>query len=148
MRPLIVGEAPSKNEPHCPAIEGRIGARLAACCGMTLTTFLAYFARINVLEVRQDTREKGFAFDAKQAKRNAELIIEREFHKGRTILLLGLRVAIAFGADPAYFGSQQGWNGATVYVVPHPSGINRWWNKLDNELQMIKFMHQIVERTR
>lgn len=153
MKPLIVGEAPSKNELPERPIEGRIGARLAVCCGLPYDEFLERFERVNLLRVRQDTKEKGFEFDAAAAahvawQMAAPLSTQFAFHEGRTVLLLGKRVAAAFGADTRYFERQRIGTRAEVYVLPHPSGVNRWWNDEANQRRMVEFMHGIVERTR
>lgn len=148
MKPLIVGEAPSKNEITERPIEGRIGRRLAACCDMSLDAFLAHFDRVNLLHVRQDTREKGFEFDGAAANHAAiQMRADNAFVKDRIVLLLGRRVAMAFGCPQGYF---ERWfiDEAEAYVLPHPSGVNRWWNMAANEERMQTFMKAIVERTR
>jgi uracil-DNA glycosylase len=145
MKPLIIGEAPSKNEVTEHPIEGRIGRRLAACAGLTLPEFLAHFDRVNLLHVRQDTKEKGFEFDA-AAARKAATLLKPSFKRGQTVLLLGGRVAEAFGIHDAYFT----WhvvNGARLYIVPHPSGVNRWWNDPINKLCAEQFMQAIVRNS-
>jgi hypothetical protein len=147
-RPLLVGEAPSKNEHPPTPIEGRIGKRLAGYAGLTFEEFLIHFDRTNLLSVRQDTKEKGFEFDAATARTNAyQLIITLE--RGRTVILLGKRVAMAFDVPVDYFAWRNinafdGW----LAVVPHPSGINRWFNDPANNASMTAFMHHVVERTR
>lgn len=152
MKPLIVGEAPSKKEFTERPIEGRVGARLAACCGLPLDAFLTHFDRVNLLHVRQDTREKGFEFDAAAAAQVAHAMANTfdsrfELYEGRTVLLLGKRVATAFGAHDRYFELQHVGTKANVYVLPHPSGVNRWWNDEANQRRMVEFMHSIVNAT-
>jgi uracil-DNA glycosylase len=144
VKPLIVGEAPSKNE-HVPRpISGRIGRRLAACAGMTLERFLASFDRVNLLEVRQDTKEKGFEFDVKAALASARMLRDMMFFKHRpAILLLGTRVARAFEVKANYFDEFTLCD-AKAYMLPHPSGINRWWNDPDNDRKMHEFMQWLV----
>src|SRR5215472_13855588 len=103
MKPLIIGEAPSKNETTPRPIEGRIGRKLAKFSILTFEEFLETFDRVNLLEVRQDTKEKGFQFNAAEASVNAMRMINNMFDDGRVILLLGKRVAHAFGAHADYF---------------------------------------------
>ena len=149
MKPLIVGEAPSKNEVTERPLEGRVGRRLADLCGLTLEEFLQHFERINLLHVRQDTREKGFEFDAEAARFEAEQMRNTRmlFAEGRVTLLLGKRVGAAFGCPTNYF--ERWWiMNAEAYVLPHPSGINRWWNDHANEDKAARFMREIVRRTR
>lgn len=146
MKPLIVGEAPSKNEDPPTPISGRIGKRLAACAGLTLEEFLERFERVNLLQVRQDTKEKGFEFDLPAAIESGRLLVER-IEPGRTVILLGKRVADAVGCAKDYFEPHRLRNGATLYVVPHPSGVNRWYNEPTNALRMARFMRNVVDWT-
>lgn len=146
MKPLIVGEAPSKNEVTARPIEGRVGKRLAAVCGMELAAFLAHFERVNLLHVRQDTKEKGFEFDLKAARVEAERLRDN-FKEDQIVILLGGRVAEAFHVHDHYFVETR-VNFARLYIVPHPSGVNRWWNDPLNMRQAEVFMQSIVERTR
>jgi hypothetical protein len=164
VKPLIIGEAPSKNEYPPSPIAGRIGKRLAECAGLSLQDFLEHFERRNLLEVRQDTKEKGFEFDARAASLAADKLWhdgalltdypsisgrrdDAVFAPGRVVLLLGYRVATAFGAANIYFMKQTLGTEAEVYVLPHPSGVNRWWNDPFNAALVTKFMRSIVSRT-
>ena len=148
MKPLIVGEAPSKNQSPEQPIEGRIGLRLAVCAGMTLPEFLTFFERVNLLHVRQDTAAHGFQFDEQAAALEAEKF-RATFTSERIIILLGQRVAKAFGITPTdcYF-VQHSIGAADVRVLPHPSGINRWWNSKENLDHATLFMQNIVRRVR
>lgn len=139
MRTLIIGEAPSKNAPDNSPIEGRIGRRLAEFCGLSYEDFLVAFERTNLLEVRQDTKEKGFVFDRKAAAFEAGRIYE-SLAPDRTIVLLGKRVRDAFGIVKDYFEPHRHPNGSTFYVVSHPSGVNRWWNDPENKEAMRTFL--------
>lgn len=147
MKPLIVGEAPSKNEDPERPIEGRIGLRLATCAGLTLPEFLAHFDRVNLLHVRQDTAAHGFPFDLGLATQ-AAAAIRRMFTNEMVVLLLGKRVAAAFGLSHADYFLQLSLNGPDIRVIPHPSGINRWWNDPKNMRSAEVFMENIVRRTR
>lgn len=149
MKPLIVGEAPSKNEVTERPIEGRIGRRLAALAGLTLEEFLAHFDRVNLLHERQDTAEHGFQFDRFAATKAAREL-GMTFQHDQVILLLGKRVADAFGmVDIKHFESRSFYSiCGTIFVMPHPSGVNRWWNKLCNKREAETFMRTIIERTR
>ena len=149
MKPLIVGEAPSKNQDPERPVEGRIGKRLANCAGLPYDDFLQHFERVNLLHERQEVNGKGFVFDLHKAHGTA-IVICTKLEPGRVVLLLGHRVAKAFGIKTAYFKPQrlQDLFEMTAFVVPHPSSINRWWNSRANVTKAIKFMHDIVEQTR
>lgn len=146
MRPLIIGEAPSKNEFPPTPIEGRIGRRLASYAGLSFEEFLTRFDRVNLLSVRQDTAEKGFTFD-RVAALESWRIIARRIKPGQTVLLLGKRVADAVGCVNDYFEPCRLVGGITLYVVPHPSGVSRWWNDEKNKERMRGFMTELVKET-
>ena len=143
MKPLLIGEAPSKNEYPPTPLEGRIGKRLAALAGLTFEEFLERFDRVNLLDVRQDTREKGFEFDMASARKNA-LAAWARFKAGQTVILLGKRVADAFGLKTVPYFQGVTLSEARVYVMPHPSGVSRWWNDPANVKQAEEFMRGIV----
>ncbi len=148
MKPLLIGEAPSKNEATPRPLEGRVGKRLASCCNMTLGEFLDHFDRVNLLSVRQDTKEKGFEFDLRAAKISAE-VLRQSFKEGQIVLFLGGRVAEAFGVHGPYFEHRVvNQIGTEAYIFPHPSGISRWWNDPANKQQAAEFMQDVVRRTR
>lgn len=146
MKPLIVGEAPSKNEVVEQPLQGRVGRRMAALSGLTYEQYIDFFDRVNLLHVRQDTKEKGFEFDFESAQIEARQLV-RGFKRGQIVLLLGGRVTEAFGVHHEYFNEVK-LNGARCYIVPHPSGVNRWWNDQDNVKKATAFMRGIVERTK
>jgi hypothetical protein len=51
------------------------------------------------------------------------------------VLLLGTRVCAAFGLDrPEWLGWYATEAAPLALAVPHPSGLNRWWNDLDNRV--------------
>lgn len=149
MKPLLIGEAPSKNESLPRPLEGRIGRRLAACAGISFDEYLERFERVNLLDVRQDTKEKGFEFDRWTATKRALEIIPTL--KGpRNVVLLGKRVADCFGVvkdwfEPHYLvGNFDAYAYPILYVVPHPSGVNRWWNDPAHLEQMRTFMRSLL----
>jgi hypothetical protein len=49
-------------------------------------------------------------------------------------VLLGRRVAAAFGLASAPYLEWTEARGRTWVVMPHPSGVNRWWNDEENRL--------------
>lgn len=142
MKPLIIGEAPSKNEVTERPIEGRVGRRLAACAGLSFGDFLYHFERVNLLHERQETIGKGFTFDTVAARIEADRL-RSTFVPDQVVLLLGGRVAEAFGIHDEYF-TKHILNKAHAYLVPHPSGVNRWWNEAANVEKANAFMRGII----
>jgi len=141
-RPLIIGEAPNRGgDPRHP-IEGRIGRRLAALSGLSFEAFKDRCARVNLLPAWAGRAGKGSAFSVVVARYRAQSL-RRRFVAGRTVILLGHRVARAFGISAAYF-SEVHVEAARVVVVPHPSGVNRWYNEVRNARKMAAFMRRVV----
>lgn len=138
---LIIGEAPNARGRGEP-IAGRCGQRLADLCGCSLDEFLAAFDRENVLKRYPGSAGKGAAFDLAPATRRATALKDR-FRRKRTVLLLGYRAAKAFGIRSRYFEPVK-VSRATVVVVPHPSGINRWYNEPKNRRRMGRFLRRLA----
>jgi uracil-DNA glycosylase len=146
MRPLIIGEAPARTgDPRRPLM-GRSGSRLAALCGLDLQDYARTFARANVLERWPGKLGKGDAFDLPTARLRAALL-RRRFVGGRLVVLLGLRTARAFGLPAAYLTPAR-VACANVVVLPHPSGINRWWNDPENVRRATRFLRRLAREAR
>src|SRR5258708_4171208 len=145
MKPLIVGEAPGKGGDASKPVEGRVGARLAACAGLTFEEFLTTFDRVNLLQEQPQDNGNGTDFNIKAAGRRAREL-ELSLEQLPLVMLLGKRVAAAFRMTRVEYFQAAFIGTVPTFVVPHPSGINRWYNDLDNELQMIRFMRGIVMR--
>lgn len=131
--PLIVGQAPGANADH---VLGVSGARLARLCGLTLEEYADTFARVNLLQDfpgkdgRPGTGDRWDPGGARTAWWN--LVPELD---GRRVIMLGRRVAGSLaGADAAPWWVWLPYEAIgrqtvlfTFAVVPHPSGISRWW---------------------
>jgi len=116
MKPLLVGEAPKVSAGGGQTSRSRI-VRL-----MAMESDASFVWR-NLFSQPQGKSGKGDAFPMKTARARAA-----RFHfDSDVVMLLGKRVAAAFGAKTDYFE----WfdlRGSRAAIVPHPSGINRWWN--------------------
>ena len=139
---MIVGEAPSRTgNPRTP-ITGRCGETLARYSGLSGPEFRRRFARANVLRFWPgESGAKGAAFPTAEATLRAHAMRRRL--RGRVVVMLGYRTAAAFRVRVRYFVPVAAFGG-TVYVVPHPSGINRWYNDRGNRLKMRMFMRLVV----
>ena len=126
MRPLlVVGEAPSRLslEP----LGGRCGSLLEDLLGPGAW---AAADRVNLLGEWPGREGRGSAFPLALARASASALAER-FGRYRVVLLLGARVARAASLCPR----ELEWcmvRGACVGRLPHPSGVNRWWNSEEN----------------
>ena len=121
MRPLLVGEDnPHSDNPRAalfPRPRGAAGHRLAEILGMSGAEYLRAFARTNLC-------------DGPWVRAAADLRAEQiQFVWPGPIVLLGAKVARAFGVPYAPFSTRRSADGSTrVLVLPHPSGRCRVWN--------------------
>lgn len=123
MKPLLVGEAPARGTEGLPPFSGRSGAFLARVAGFDVA---ARFECVNLLDRWPGPQGKGSAFPLAEARAAAlELDVG-----GRTVILAGWRVAHAWPdrAPRAYLVAVDGAHGGPLAVLPHPSGVCRWWN--------------------
>ena len=130
-RPLavIVGEGPGKNTrvdcPMYPFPKGSSGWRLWKMSGLDLTEYLATFRRVNLTTSPTWNQEEAVAM-ARVLRSDAEVA-------GTPLVLLGSRVAAAFGHDLEPFT----WATSTHLMegaypdtvrIPHPSGRSPIYN--------------------
>jgi hypothetical protein len=115
VKPLLVGEAnPYGADPYFalyPLPENASGGRLARILGLSEQRYLEAFDRRNLCPT---------AWSMKVARAEAaKILAEPE----RPVVLLGAKVAKAFGLPYAPFTRS-----ARLFLLPHPSGLNRIWN--------------------
>jgi hypothetical protein len=124
----MIGEAPGRGGDPSRACTGRFMDALVNAAGITRWRYLRAFERTNLLPSWPGKAGKGDAFPMAEAKRLAA----ETPTAGRTILLCGRRVATAFGVSAPFLACERR-GGATFWVLPHPSGLNRWWNDPENK---------------
>lgn len=143
MKPIIVGQALARDSAS--PFEGRSGQRLARLCygSEDLERLRRDFELTNLLDAYPGrSGAKGDAFPRAAAQRAAEAVLARLTTDSR-LILCGKGVARAFNSflerpgDWPYFQWKLLTNIPTVHavVVPHPSGVNRWWNEHENEVR-------------
>jgi uracil-DNA glycosylase len=132
-RLLIVGQGPSRSHKSgIQALDGKgSGDRLAKLAGISRGELMARAETVNVLEHYCGSNGKGDSFSISVAKERAFEIQKSLWEYDRAVLL-GQNVAKAFGLD--FKVGQLSWkmNGCEVSMIPHPSGVNRWYNKIEN----------------
>lgn len=146
-KPLLIGQSPSKytqdrdgQDVEPPAFSGLSGNRLAAIMGVELGDFLNRVEAINVFD-RFPGRfsDKGDVFPMGEANQRAALLLPRLI--GRTAILAGRNVASAFGIDLSPL--EVTISGGTRWaLLPHPSGINQWWNSVTNCQEAKEFLRR------
>ena len=152
-RVILVGQMPSGNEPDAPlsAQDARwSGGRLARMCGLTPDQFESAFHRVNVCYQRETkfaTNEIGRA----RARR-----VNTAFRKGDEVVILGSAVEKCFyGLTPRRWRFNDGHvkhgdfdnhsRGIEWHVIPHPSGLNRYYNDPTNVRIVGEFLRSLVE---
>ena len=140
---LLVGEAGGlfgDGEPF----GGRIGRRMSSLLGMSPDEFLRRVERVNLL-ARSPGRQpaKGHLFPLREASVSAASMPLT----GRVVVLAGKRVARAFGlTDPPWLTPVVlGRGEALCAVMPHPSGIVRWWNDAGNADEASRCLRRMLD---
>jgi uracil-DNA glycosylase len=128
-RPLLVGEAPSRDgRGRTRAFDGRSGARLSEILG---TEFVRDFDAVNLLDRWPGSGGKGSTFPVGEARAAASMLLRAS--DARVLVLCGRRVAAAFGLRDMEYLSWRMLGPKLVGLVPHPSGVNRWYNEQANQ---------------
>lgn len=135
---VIIGESPGPSTGHSrpllPWPVNSSGERLVAYGGITIGQYLGRFFRRNLFT----THVPDHAWSAEDARASAKCHREWMLSVGSLrAVLLGARVAAAFGFDGAWQRSEEfvmdatGESGTHVEMVtiPHPSGLNRVYNE-------------------
>lgn len=120
MRPLLVGELnPYGSLPEFalyPLPENASGGRLARILGLSRGQYMRAFDRVNLCEG---------TWSMKWARNAAGGILGERIGSDAAIVLLGRKVQFAFGFKDK---EQLARVGTRMYLVPHPSGLNPFWN--------------------
>jgi hypothetical protein len=101
---------------------------------------------VNLLDAWYGKSGKGDKFPVEFARASAKKILTRllDFEG---YLFLGKHVAATFGVDPEPMLS---WRFAPLMVnyavVPHPSGVNRWYNDALNRAKAEQFLRKAFQR--
>jgi len=150
VKPLFVGQAPSESLPvGARALSGRSGRRLASLAGLTLDEFLAAADTVNVFDAfTGKAGKKGDAFPLAEARHRAD-VLRRANADRETVVLLGSLVAAAFDLDELADAPCSWYHGAgdstqRVGFLPHPSGIDRWYNDAANVKRAARFVRSAL----
>jgi uracil-DNA glycosylase len=149
-RPVFVGQAPSRHGDPTKPLTGRPGRKLAELASMVPMEFYLSTVRVNLLPYYVGTNGDGDAFPMPDARGNAERMAP--VLDGRTVVLVGRRVAEAFGCRLGWFewgDDHFAARGGTVRIryatIPHPSGRNRFWNDQENTQAARRFMTELMK---
>lgn len=143
MRVVIVGQAPSRTSDPRRPLSGLSGRRLEVTAGLEQGTLAARASLVNLL-----VRWPGYAegahgdrFDREAARRSVSRLARRL--DGRDVILLGRHVSRAFGLElrplrwSVFVGPACTFR---VAMLPHPSGVNLWWNEERHRRAAARFL--------
>lgn len=141
-RVLAVGEAPSRRSPNSTPLGS---LRVKVLVGLALGRDVEVVGR-NLFDKPMPRSGKGSAFQLDLARERAVVVLRslQRVRRYDAIWLVGKRVARAFRASGVEYLEPIYLYGVTkpVYVVPHPSGVNRWWNEEENQEAWRKFVEE------
>lgn len=138
-RVLLVGQAPARGADDLPAFSGRSGDRLRRLLGgLPEEDFKARFDAFNVLPRWPGKAGKGDRFPLDVAKAIASRC---RLRAGRVLLFGGAAAAFGVGSRFRWVSTDAG----LVAGLPHPSGVNRWWNEEANRAEAGAFFAELVE---
>jgi uracil-DNA glycosylase len=138
---LFIGQAPSRITEGSAAFTGHSGRRIATLMGITHAEFLARFAAANLLEHYPGKSGRGDAFNRDEARRAAERLWP-EFPQ-RTVFV-GKAVAGAFGFADIEPCTWTKVGHRSIALLPHPSGVNHYWNNAANRERARSFLTGLV----
>jgi uracil-DNA glycosylase len=147
-RLVIVGEAPGPSSSGPP--DGQTWRRIARLAGVDDVAEIGVAA--NLLGFFPGPSAKGALAPRAAMRAAAAAFPLRRYSRA---LFLGWRVADAFCAARFGFPTARRvplwWNGATSVpfaVLPHPSGVNHWWNDPKNRRRAARFLRAVAAENR
>lgn len=161
---LVVGQQPNSNDPEDPLSPDDkmwAGYRVMSLAGLNPQSYRDTFHRVNI------NYENEGKFTVSVAQRNRAIDIFKIVKKNDTLIILGTAVEKCFKGffdsrlEPCirttmwkalehpylapgdqFYTVREHW--ADVYLIPHPSGLNRWWNDPSNTLLATQTLRQII----
>lgn len=138
MKFALVGEA---NRAGGPPFSGRSGRRLADLLGISPDQLPIAFNLTNLFEHwpgGAGPGRKGDRFPMTEAQTRAATWLKR--NPETVVILAGKRLARAFDVRPARYLSFFDQAGRQFAIIPHPSGVNHWWNDDLNARRAKRFL--------
>jgi len=129
-RVVFIGQAPARSDHKAKfgSSSGRAQKRLGALCGLSAEEFRSGVGWVNLLSRWPGKNGKGDAFDFVKARHQAWKL-NLLFKDGQRVVFLGRNVCRTFNAETLEpLSSVLSITGTRFWHVPHPSGVNRWWN--------------------
>jgi uracil-DNA glycosylase len=143
-RVLLIGQGPSRRRPRgARAFDGPgAGAHLAKLAGVPQAELLRRVRAVNLLKTWRGKAGKGDRFPMAAARRAAaKLYSSKLYHEADVVVFVGDAVARAFGVGRLKpCGIYWGW----AAKLPHPSGVNRWYNEQANRDLASRFLRDLI----
>lgn len=161
---LLIGEAPNGGGLRSHLLESillrAMDERCVRTCSDVARAWLAFMDEPRLVNLAAEVRHVnmleencGSDFDAERARTRAEYLylwLMRRPSRYPYLLLAGQRVAQVMGYDasgnPPFVSFR--WAGRCACVVPHPSGVNRWWNDAGNRRKALRYLLNLGELVR
>lgn len=121
---------------------GRCGAFLTRLLG---ADYRSLFDEANLLDTWPGPSGKGSAAPRLDLRLAWDAFLLADRHQA--VVLCGKRVAGAAGLRMGFLG-RLGAQGRTLLLVPHPSGVCRWWNDPGCREAARRFLLEAVSPTR
>lgn len=114
-------------------------------CELSEADYARAFERVNLIDRWSGKNGKGDAFPISAARLKAAKVLAA-VRSGTRIVVLGRAVARAFdvGLEQAPLMRWTKINGVEIAVLPHPSGVNLWYNDARNRVCARRFMRSIL----
>ncbi len=139
---LLIGQAPNEHgDPRRP-LEGKLGEKLCRLFGCSWAEYCRSTQRFNVLPGWPGKQGNGDRFPRALAIQNARRMVWS--FADCAVLFVGVATASVFKIkQPALRWKRRQLQDGGFYqaaVLPHPSGVNRWWNEPSHRRAATRFM--------
>ena len=141
-RVALIGQAPARVMYGDRPFSGRSGKKISELAGVRFEDLGDHFALFNLLP-RWPGRQgdKGDAFPMREARQKASEM--RTVRRYARVVFVGRKVAEAFRFK-GEFCEWGPWENSWAMVMPHPSGVNLWYNDKRNVLRMRRILRRVL----
>lgn len=141
---LIVGQGPSASSEGLPPFDPSTysGRKLCELAGVERAEELGVV--VNLLDRYPGRSRKGSKGDHFFAWKARQIAKKTPLHRFDRVVLVGRNVARSFGVGDRPFLRWFEHRGTKVSIVPHPSGVNHWWNDPRNVRRARRFVRRLA----
>lgn len=149
-RIYVYGQAPARGQTDldAPAFgSGRNGLLFEKLTGVPLSVLHERWMFRNVLRYWPGRERSGGDRFPRAEARSAAAVEMTEWRSGDSIIFCGRLVAEAFDFDAPWFVWEP-FGRVRAAVMPHPSGLVRFWNDVDNRERARAFLSELERSSR